>query len=113
MSLSARVFAGHLDHLELAAVSLGNNGIQLLAYGRMLGMGSAVETLCGQAYAAQKSDMLSIYLQRATTIVLSLTGLPLLAIFLLSKVCGPECLHISSYLRSAFVAELHASCLVL
>ncbi|XP_017185730.2 protein DETOXIFICATION 40-like isoform X3 [Malus domestica] len=84
MSLSARVFAGHLGNLELAAASLGNNGIQLLAYGLMLGMGSAVETLCGQAYGAQKYDMLSIYLQRAT-IVLSLTGLPLLAIFLLTK----------------------------
>ncbi|KAM2278806.1 hypothetical protein ACFX1X_037415 [Malus domestica] len=112
MSLSACVFAGHLDNLELVAASLGNNGILTLGLWPH-GMGSAVETLCGQALGAQKSDMLSIYLQRATTIVLSLNGLPLLAIFLLSKVCGPECLHISSYLRSAFVAELHASCLVL
>lgn len=47
-------------------------------------MGSAVETLCGQAYGAQKYDMLGIYLQRAT-IVLSITGLPLLAVFILSK----------------------------
>ncbi|XP_048446908.1 protein DETOXIFICATION 40 isoform X1 [Pyrus x bretschneideri] len=84
MSLSTRVFAGHLGNLELAAAILGNSGVQLLAYGLMLGMGSAVETLCGQAYGAQKYDMLSIYLQRAI-IVLSLTGLPLLAVFLLSK----------------------------
>jgi MATE family multidrug resistance protein len=47
-------------------------------------MGSAVETLCGQAYGAQKYDMLGIYLQRAT-IVLTVTGLPLLAISILSK----------------------------
>ncbi|PQQ16044.1 protein DETOXIFICATION 40 [Prunus yedoensis var. nudiflora] len=84
MSLSTRVFAGHLGNLELAAASLGNSGVQLFAYGLMLGMGSAVETLCGQAYGAEKYDMLGIYLQRAT-IVLTLTGLPLLLIFLLSK----------------------------
>lgn len=47
-------------------------------------MGSAVETLCGQAYGAHKYDMLGIYLQRAT-IVLTITGLPLLAVFILSK----------------------------
>ncbi|RVW45951.1 Protein detoxification 40 [Vitis vinifera] len=56
MSLSTRVFAGHLGNLELAAASLGNSGIQLFAYGLMLGMGSAVETLCGQAYGAN-SDL--------------------------------------------------------
>lgn len=36
MSLSTRVFAGHLGNLELAAASLGNSGIQLLAYGLMV-----------------------------------------------------------------------------
>ncbi|KAF2304671.1 hypothetical protein GH714_037361 [Hevea brasiliensis] len=37
MSLSTRVFAGHLGNLELAAASLGNSGVQLFAYGLMLG----------------------------------------------------------------------------
>ncbi|KAL6992784.1 Protein DETOXIFICATION 40 [Sarracenia purpurea var. burkii] len=84
MSLSTRVFAGHLGNLELAAASLGNSGVQLLAYGLMLGMGSAVETLCGQAYGAHRYEMLGIYLQRST-IVLTLAALPLTAIYLLSK----------------------------
>ncbi|KAK2644468.1 hypothetical protein Ddye_019663 [Dipteronia dyeriana] len=84
MSLSTRVFCGHLGNLELAAASLGNSGIQLLAYGLMLGMGSAVETLCGQAYGAQRYDMLGIYLQRAT-IVLLLTGIPMTLIYILSN----------------------------
>ncbi|KAJ9128996.1 hypothetical protein P3X46_034250, partial [Hevea brasiliensis] len=35
MSLSTRVFAGHLGNLELAAASLGNSGVQLFAYGLM------------------------------------------------------------------------------
>lgn len=84
MSLSTRVFCGHLGNLELAAASLGNSGIQLLAYGLMLGMGSAVETLCGQAYGAHRYDMLGVYLQRST-IVLTLTGIPLTVAYVFSK----------------------------
>ncbi|KAK1557949.1 hypothetical protein Q3G72_034635 [Acer saccharum] len=83
MSLSTRMFCGQLGNLELAAASLGNSGIQLFAYGFMLGMGSAVETLCGQAYGAHKYDMLGIYLERAT-IVLLLTGIPMTFIYILS-----------------------------
>ncbi|GMH05315.1 hypothetical protein Nepgr_007155 [Nepenthes gracilis] len=84
MSLSTRIFAGQLGNLELAAASLGNSGIQLLAYGLMLGMGSAVETLCGQAYGAHRYEMLGIYLQRST-IVLTATGVPLTVVYVLSK----------------------------
>ncbi|XP_050213533.1 protein DETOXIFICATION 40-like [Mercurialis annua] len=84
MSLSTRIFSGHLGNIELAAAALGNSGIQLFAYGLMLGMGSAVETLCGQAYGAHRNEMLGIYLQRAT-VVLTLTGIPMTLIFLLSK----------------------------
>ncbi|CAH9141795.1 unnamed protein product [Cuscuta epithymum] len=83
-SMSTQIFCGHLGNLQLAAASLGNNGIQLLAYGVMLGMGSAVETLCGQAYGAHKYEMLGIYLQRST-ILLMLAGLPLLVAYLFSK----------------------------
>ncbi|XP_057962011.1 protein DETOXIFICATION 40-like [Malania oleifera] len=84
MSLSTRIFAGHLGNLELAAASLGNSGIQLFAYGLMLGMGSAVETLCGQAYGAHKYEMLGVYLQRST-LVLTATAVPLTVIYLLCK----------------------------
>ncbi|KAA0040249.1 protein DETOXIFICATION 40-like [Cucumis melo var. makuwa] len=74
MSTSTQIFSGHLGNLELAAASLGNNGIQVFAYGLMLGMGSAVETLCGQAYGAERFEMLGIYLQRSA-ILLTITGL--------------------------------------
>ncbi|KAL0443872.1 UNVERIFIED_CONTAM: protein DETOXIFICATION 40, partial [Sesamum latifolium] len=84
ISMSTQIFCGHLGNLELAASSLGNNGIQLLAYGLMLGMGSAVETLCGQAYGAHKYEMLGIYMQRST-VLLMVTGLPLMIVYLFSK----------------------------
>ncbi|XP_075497964.1 protein DETOXIFICATION 40-like [Primulina tabacum] len=84
VSVSSQIFCGHLGNLELAASTLGNSGIQLLTYGVMLGMGSAVETLCGQAYGANKHEMLGIYMQRST-ILLTLTGIPLLTIYIFSK----------------------------
>jgi MATE family multidrug resistance protein len=36
VSMSTQIFCGHLGNLELAAVSLGNNGIQMFAYGLMV-----------------------------------------------------------------------------
>ncbi|XP_051125470.1 protein DETOXIFICATION 40-like [Andrographis paniculata] len=83
-SMSTQIFCGHLGNLELAASSLGNNGVQLLTYGLMLGMGSAVETLCGQAYGAQKYDMLGIYMQRSTVLLMA-TGIPMMLIYIFSK----------------------------
>ncbi|CAJ2660311.1 unnamed protein product [Trifolium pratense] len=50
----------------------------------LLGMGSAVETLCGQAFGAEKFDMLGIYLQRST-ILLTITGFFLTVIYVLSE----------------------------
>ncbi|KAL0398052.1 UNVERIFIED_CONTAM: protein DETOXIFICATION 40 [Sesamum radiatum] len=84
ISMSTQIFCGHLGNLELAASSLGNNGVQLLAYGLMLGMGSAVETLCGQAYGARKYEMLGVYMQRSTVLLMA-TGLPLMIVYLFSK----------------------------
>ncbi|KAI4334100.1 hypothetical protein L6164_018832 [Bauhinia variegata] len=84
MSVSTRIFSGHLGNLELAAASLGNTGIQVFAYGLMLGMGSAVETLCGQAFGAQKYEMLGIYLQRSS-ILLALVGVLLSVIYVFCK----------------------------
>ncbi|GKE08060.1 hypothetical protein Tco_1411611 [Tanacetum coccineum] len=34
-SMSTQIFCGHLGNLQLAAASLGNNGVQLFAYGVM------------------------------------------------------------------------------
>ncbi|KAL0738751.1 hypothetical protein Bca4012_014961 [Brassica carinata] len=82
MSISTRIFAGHIGSHELAAASIGNSCFSLV-YGLMLGMGSAVETLCGQAYGAHRYDMLGIYFQRAT-IVLALVGLPMTVLYTFS-----------------------------
>jgi MATE family multidrug resistance protein len=49
-----------------------------------LGMGSAVETLCGQAYGAEKHEMLGVYLQRST-VLLTATGVPLAVMYAFSE----------------------------
>ncbi|XP_020527724.1 protein DETOXIFICATION 29 isoform X1 [Amborella trichopoda] len=66
-----QAFAGHLGTLELAAVSMENSVIAGFSFGLLLGMGSALETLCGQAYGAGQLDMLGIYMQRSWVILIT------------------------------------------
>ncbi|CAB89401.1 putative protein [Arabidopsis thaliana] len=59
-----QAFAGHLGDLELAAISIINNFTLGFNYGLLLGMASALETLCGQAFGAREYYMLGVYMQR-------------------------------------------------
>ncbi|KAL6562668.1 Protein DETOXIFICATION 29 [Orobanche gracilis] len=65
-----QTFAGHVGTLDLAAFSIENSVIAGLSFGVMLGMGSALETLCGQAYGAGQIEMLGVYMQRSWVILL-------------------------------------------
>ncbi|XP_078178167.1 MATE efflux family protein isoform X2 [Carex rostrata] len=65
LSLVSQMFVGHLGALSLAGASITNIGIQGLAYGIMIGMASAVQTVCGQAYGAKKYKVMGIICQRA------------------------------------------------
>ncbi|KAL7155198.1 hypothetical protein ABFS83_03G059800 [Erythranthe nasuta] len=76
-----QTFAGQVGELELAAVSVENSVIAGLVFGAMLGMGSALETLCGQAYGAGQITMLGTYMQRSWVILLS-TSFFLLPIYI-------------------------------
>ncbi|XP_074289982.1 protein DETOXIFICATION 35-like [Silene latifolia] len=64
------IFVGHLGELELSAVSIALSVINTFAYGFLLGMGSALETLCGQAFGAGQIHMLGIFMQRSWIILL-------------------------------------------
>ncbi|KAI3462104.1 hypothetical protein Pfo_018767 [Paulownia fortunei] len=70
MFVITQAFAGHLGDLELAAMSIASNVIMGFDFGLMLGMASALETLCGQAYGAKKYYMLGVYLQRSWIVLL-------------------------------------------
>ncbi|GLJ18376.1 hypothetical protein SUGI_0325320 [Cryptomeria japonica] len=62
-------FAGQLGTLQLAAVSIANTVVAGFSFGVMLGMGNAVETVCGQAFGTGKLDMLGLCLQRSLVIL--------------------------------------------
>ncbi|KAJ3692824.1 hypothetical protein LUZ60_011919 [Juncus effusus] len=70
LEATTQVFAGHLTTVELDAVSIQILVITGLAFGIMLGMGSALETLCGQAFGAKQLHMLGIYMQRSWVILI-------------------------------------------
>ncbi|CAL5384027.1 unnamed protein product [Camellia sinensis] len=69
MNVITQAFAGHLGDVELAALSIANNVIVGFNFGLLLGMASALETLCGQAFGAKQYQMLGIYMQRSWIIL--------------------------------------------
>ncbi|PSS34304.1 Protein DETOXIFICATION like [Actinidia chinensis var. chinensis] len=75
------IFVGHIGDVELSAVSISLSVINTFSFGFMLGMGSALETLCGQAFGAGQVYMLGVYMQRSW-IILSTTCIVLLPIYI-------------------------------
>ncbi|PSS30126.1 Protein DETOXIFICATION like [Actinidia chinensis var. chinensis] len=84
MFVISQAFAGHIGDHELAAVSIASTVVLGLNFGLLLGMASALETLCGQAFGAKKYHMLGIYMQRSW-IVLFLCCVLLLPIYLFAS----------------------------
>ncbi|KAJ6676155.1 PROTEIN DETOXIFICATION 24 [Salix viminalis] len=65
MVVVTQAFIGHIDKLELAAYALQQSFIVRFINGIVIGMSSATETLCGQAFGARHDHMMGIYLQRS------------------------------------------------
>ncbi|CAA3032671.1 DETOXIFICATION 35-like [Olea europaea subsp. europaea] len=87
------MFVGHIGDIELSAFSIALSVVSTFAFGLLLGMGSALETLCGQAFGAGQTNMLGIYMQRSI-IILFATCLLLLPIYVFAtpilKLLGQE-----------------------
>ncbi|CAL1371174.1 unnamed protein product [Linum trigynum] len=87
------MFVGHIGNVELSGVSISLSVIGTFVFGFLLGMGSALETLCGQAFGAGQVHMLGIYMQRSW-IILLVSCLFLLPIFFFAspilKLLGQE-----------------------
>ncbi|XP_028797105.1 protein DETOXIFICATION 27-like isoform X1 [Neltuma alba] len=84
MTVITQSFAGHLGELDLAAISIACTFFISISFGFLLGMASALETLCGQAYGAKQYRMLGIYMQRSW-IVLFLSSILLLPMFIFAE----------------------------
>ncbi|XP_048576600.1 multidrug and toxin extrusion protein 2 isoform X2 [Nematostella vectensis] len=69
LSTQSVIFAGHLGELELATVSLASSFINVTGYSVAVGLCTALETLCSQAYGAKKYGMVGTYLQRGICIL--------------------------------------------
>jgi multidrug resistance protein, MATE family len=78
---TTQIFAGHIGNRELSAVAIGLSVVSNFSFGFLLGMGSALETLCGQAFGAGQVAMLGVYMQRSW-IILSASALLLTPLYL-------------------------------
>ncbi|XP_024395361.1 protein DETOXIFICATION 16 isoform X2 [Physcomitrium patens] len=74
------MFVGHLGELSLAGAALASSFAAVSGLSLLVGMGCALETLCGQSFGAKNYQMVGIYLQRGI-IVLFLTAIPVAAIW--------------------------------
>ncbi|XP_021740293.1 protein DETOXIFICATION 27-like [Chenopodium quinoa] len=113
MNVVTTAFAGHLGDVELASLSIANTVIVGFNFGLLLGMASALETLCGQAFGAKKLHMLGIYMQRSW-IVLFLCCFLLLPFYVfatpLLKLAGqPDDIAELTGLVAAWLIPLHFS----
>uniref|UniRef100_A0A7N1A3V1 Protein DETOXIFICATION n=1 Tax=Kalanchoe fedtschenkoi TaxID=63787 RepID=A0A7N1A3V1_KALFE len=63
------IFVGHIGNVELSAVAISLSVIANFSFGFLLGMGSALETLCGQAFGAGQVYLLGVYMQRSWIIL--------------------------------------------
>ncbi|PSR99848.1 Protein DETOXIFICATION like [Actinidia chinensis var. chinensis] len=113
MNVITQAFAGHLGDLELASLSIANTVIVGLNFGLLLGMASALETLCGQAFGAKRYHMMGVYMQRSW-IVLFISCFLLLPLYVfttpLLKLLGqPDDVAEQSGLVAAWLIPLHFS----
>ncbi|KAM7260979.1 hypothetical protein ACFE04_026454 [Oxalis oulophora] len=63
------IFVGHIGDIELSGVAISLSVIANFSFGFLLGMGSALETLCGQAFGAGQTELLGVYMQRSWIIL--------------------------------------------
>ncbi|CAA7017348.1 unnamed protein product [Microthlaspi erraticum] len=107
------IFVGHIGDLELSAVAISLSVVSNFSFGFLLGMASALETLCGQAFGAGQTDMLGVYMQRSWLILIgtSFCLLPLyiyatpLLIFLGQE---PEIAEISGRFTAQIIPQMFA-----
>ncbi|XP_043695208.1 protein DETOXIFICATION 12-like [Telopea speciosissima] len=70
------MMVGHLGELELSSTAIATSLTSVTGFSLILGMASALETLCGQAYGAQQYRKLGIHTYSAI-VSLTLVCLPL------------------------------------
>ncbi|RDX57711.1 Protein DETOXIFICATION 16, partial [Mucuna pruriens] len=75
LQIISLMFVGHLNELLLAGASLATSFVNATGFNVLMGMSSALDTFCGQAYGARQYHMLGIHTQGAM-LVLTLVTIP-------------------------------------
>lgn len=87
------MFVGHLGELALSGASMATSFAGVTGFSFLLGMSTALDTMCGQAFGAKQYHMLGIHMQRAM-IALTLVSLPVAVIWSYTgsilKLCGQD-----------------------
>ncbi|KAK5785695.1 protein DETOXIFICATION 25-like isoform X1 [Gossypium arboreum] len=80
MIIVTQSFLGHIGRAELATFALIQSIFVRFINGILIGMSSATETLCGQAFGAEQYHMMGIYLQRSWIVdgLMATVSVPLL-----------------------------------
>ncbi|KAL0341358.1 UNVERIFIED_CONTAM: protein DETOXIFICATION 35 [Sesamum radiatum] len=113
----ATIFVGHLGDVDLSAFTIASTVVGTFAFGFMLGMGSALETLCGQAFGAGQVHMLGVYMQRSMIILLA-TCILLLPIYIFAtpilKLLGQqdEIAHLAGYYTRFLIPQLFSLAII-
>ncbi|VFQ90373.1 unnamed protein product [Cuscuta campestris] len=81
LQLISLMFVGHLGELDLSGASMATSFGTVTGFSLLMGMSSALDTLCGQSYGAKQYLMLGIHMQRAM-LVLLLVCIPLSVVWL-------------------------------
>ncbi|CAH9064370.1 unnamed protein product [Cuscuta epithymum] len=81
LQLISVMFVGHLGELALSGASMATSFATVTGFSLLMGMSSALDTLCGQSYGAKQYHMMGIQMQRAM-LVLELVCIPLSMIWL-------------------------------
>ncbi|XP_020958480.1 protein DETOXIFICATION 16 isoform X2 [Arachis ipaensis] len=75
------MFVGHLGELPLSGASMATSFASVTGFSLLVGMASALDTLCGQSYGAKQHRMLGIHMQRAM-LILMIVSVPLAVIWI-------------------------------
>ncbi|XP_073220769.1 protein DETOXIFICATION 16-like isoform X2 [Cicer arietinum] len=84
INLISVMFVGHLGELSLSGASMATSFASVTGFSLLVGMASALDTLCGQSYGAKQYQMLGIHMQRAM-FILMIVAIPLSIIWANTK----------------------------
>ncbi|PON82290.1 Multi antimicrobial extrusion protein [Trema orientale] len=73
MQVISLMFVGHLGELSLSAASMATSFVSVTCLCLLIGLATALDTLCGQSYGAKQYHMMGIQTQRAMFVLLLLS----------------------------------------